>query len=105
MKPGGRIEYGGHSHTHWEDATAVIVTHRLHAGHELVIEEWMRLVDDGAAGVQSFRPTRATLVEMNGCGQSFPWCCRWSRSCSRTVPAAVAMVVAGSMGHSGRAIG
>jgi hypothetical protein len=44
----GRIEYGGHSHTHWEHDTVVIVTHRFHAGHELVIEERMRLVDGGA---------------------------------------------------------
>jgi hypothetical protein len=48
MGPGGRIEYGGHSYNHWEDDAAVVTTHRYHAGHELVIEERMRLVGDGA---------------------------------------------------------
>jgi hypothetical protein len=45
MGPGGRIDYGSHSHSHWEDETVVATTHRFHAGHELVIEERMRLVD------------------------------------------------------------
>jgi hypothetical protein len=48
MGPRGRIEYGGHSYSHWEDDAAVVTTHRYHAGHELVIEERMRLVGDGA---------------------------------------------------------
>jgi hypothetical protein len=48
MGPSGRIEYGRHSHSHWEDDAVVVTTHRYHAGHELVIEERMRLVDDGA---------------------------------------------------------
>ena len=48
MGPGGRIEYGAHSHSHWEDDAVVVITHRFHAGHELVIAERMRLVDDGA---------------------------------------------------------
>ncbi|RZU35757.1 hypothetical protein [Edaphobacter modestus] len=47
MGPGGRIEYGHHSHSHWEDDAVVVTTHRYHAGHELVIEERMRLVDGG----------------------------------------------------------
>jgi hypothetical protein len=37
MGPGGRIEYGHQSHGHWEDDVVVIVTHRFHAGHELVM--------------------------------------------------------------------
>ena len=36
------------SHSHWEDDAVVVTAHRYHAGHELVIEERMRLVDDGA---------------------------------------------------------
>jgi hypothetical protein len=47
MGPGGRIEYGHHSHSHWEDHAVVVTTHRYHAGHELVIEERIRLVDSG----------------------------------------------------------
>ena len=47
MGPGGRIEYGHHSHSHWEDQAVVVTTHRYHAGHELVIEERIRLVDGG----------------------------------------------------------
>lgn len=48
MGPGDRIEYGHHSHTHWEDGAVVVVTtHRYHAGHELVIEERLRLAEDG----------------------------------------------------------
>jgi len=39
MGPGGRIEYGGHSYSHWEDDAVVVTTHRYHAGHELVSEE------------------------------------------------------------------
>jgi hypothetical protein len=46
--PDGRIEYGGHSYSHWEDDVMVVTTHRYHAGHELVVEERMLLVDDGA---------------------------------------------------------
>ena len=49
MGPGGRIEYGSQSHSHWEGDAVVITTHRFHAGHELVIEERLRLVDDGAS--------------------------------------------------------
>jgi hypothetical protein len=45
--PGGRIEYGHQSHSHWEDDAVVIVTHRFHAGHELVIEERLRVADGG----------------------------------------------------------
>jgi len=45
--PGGRIEYGHHSHSHWEDDAVVVMTHRFHAGYELVIEERLRLADDG----------------------------------------------------------
>jgi len=48
MGPGGRIEYGGHSHTHWEGDAVVATTHRYYAGHELVIQERIRLVDGGA---------------------------------------------------------
>ena len=48
MGPGGRVEYGHHSHSHWEDDAVVVTTHRYHAGQELVIEERMRLVDNGA---------------------------------------------------------
>jgi hypothetical protein len=47
MGPGDRIEYGHHSHSHWEDDAVVLTTHRYHAGHELVIEERLRLVEDG----------------------------------------------------------
>lgn len=46
MGPGGRIEYGHHSSSHWEDDAVVVTTHRYHAGHELVIEERMRLVNN-----------------------------------------------------------
>jgi hypothetical protein len=45
--PGGRVEYGHQSHSHWEDDAVVIETHRFHAGHELVIEERLRLADRG----------------------------------------------------------
>jgi hypothetical protein len=48
MGPCGGIEYGGHSYSHWEDDAVVVTTHRYHAGHEIVIEERVRLVDDGA---------------------------------------------------------
>lgn len=41
--PGGRIEYGAQSHSHWEDDTVVVVTYRFHAGHEVAIEERLRL--------------------------------------------------------------
>jgi hypothetical protein len=47
MGPGDRIEYGHHSHTHWEDDAVVLTTHRYHTGHEFVIEERFRLVEDG----------------------------------------------------------
>ena len=47
MGPGGRIEQGSFGHTHWEDQVAVTTTHRFHGGHELVIEERLRLVDRG----------------------------------------------------------
>ena len=43
MEPGGRVEYGHQSHSHWESNAVVTETHRLHAGHELVIEERLRL--------------------------------------------------------------
>jgi hypothetical protein len=46
MGPGDRIEYGHHSRTHWEDDAVVLTTHRYHAGHELVIEERFRFVED-----------------------------------------------------------
>ena len=36
LGPGGRIEYGHQSHSHWDGDTVVIETHRLHAGHESV---------------------------------------------------------------------
>jgi len=45
--PGGRIEYGSYGGHHWEDDTAVTVTHRFHAGHEVVIEERLRLANEG----------------------------------------------------------
>jgi len=41
--PGGRIEYGTHSHSHWDGDTVVITTHRFHAGYELVTHERLRL--------------------------------------------------------------
>ena len=44
MGPGGRIEYGHQSNGHWEGDAMVIETHRFHAGHELVIEERVRLL-------------------------------------------------------------
>lgn len=43
MGPGGRIEYGSQSQSYWEDDTAVVITHRFHAGHEIAIEERLRL--------------------------------------------------------------
>jgi len=43
--PGGRLEYGQQSHSHWEGDTVVVVTHRFHAGIELVIEERLRLAN------------------------------------------------------------
>jgi hypothetical protein len=46
MGPGGQIEYGGYSYSHWEDNAVLVTTHRYHAGHELVIEERMRLLDE-----------------------------------------------------------
>jgi hypothetical protein len=45
MGPGSRIEYGHQSHSHWEDDAVVMVMHRFHAGHELVIEERLRLAE------------------------------------------------------------
>jgi hypothetical protein len=45
MGPGGRIEHGHQSNSHWEGDAVVIESHRFHAGHELVIEERVRLVD------------------------------------------------------------
>jgi hypothetical protein len=45
MGPGGRREYGHQSYSYWEDDAVVVVTHRFHAGHELLIEERLRLVD------------------------------------------------------------
>jgi len=47
LGPGGRIEYGHQSHSHWDGDTVVIETHRFHAARELVIEERLRLADDG----------------------------------------------------------
>jgi hypothetical protein len=44
---GGRIKHGHQSQSHWEGDAAVIVTHRFHAGHELVIEERLRLSQEG----------------------------------------------------------
>src|SRR4051812_15281330 len=41
MGPGGGIEYGRRSYSHWEDSV-IATTHMFHAGHELVIEERMR---------------------------------------------------------------
>jgi hypothetical protein len=43
--PGGRREYGHQSYSYWEDDAVIVVTHRFHAGHELVIEERLRMVD------------------------------------------------------------
>jgi hypothetical protein len=43
MGPGGRVEYGHQSHSHWESDAVVTETHRFHAGLELVIEERLRL--------------------------------------------------------------
>ncbi len=45
MGPGGRREYGHQSYSYWEDDAVIAVTHRFHAGHELVIEERLRMVD------------------------------------------------------------
>jgi len=45
MGPGGQIESGHQSNSHWEGDAVVIETHRFHAGHELLIEERMCLVD------------------------------------------------------------
>jgi len=49
MGSGGEIEYGGFSFIRWEEKTAVVETHRFHAGHELTITERMRLADDSKA--------------------------------------------------------
>jgi hypothetical protein len=43
MGPGATVEYGHHSHSHWEDDTVVVITQRFHGGHELVIGERLRL--------------------------------------------------------------
>ncbi len=48
LGPGGRIEYGHQGYSYWDGDTIVIETHRFHAGHELVIEERLRLADGGA---------------------------------------------------------
>jgi hypothetical protein len=45
MGPGGRREYGHQSYSYWEGDAVIVVTHRFHAGHELVIEERLRMVD------------------------------------------------------------
>ncbi|MBZ5586547.1 MAG: hypothetical protein LAQ30_31055 [Acidobacteriia bacterium] len=45
--PGGRVEYGSFRHSFWDGDSVVVETHRFHAGHELVIEERMRLTDGG----------------------------------------------------------
>jgi hypothetical protein len=45
MGPRGRREYGLQSYSYWEDDAVVAVTHCFHAGHELVIEERLRMVD------------------------------------------------------------
>ena len=45
MGPGGRREYGHQGYSYWEGDAVVVVTHRFHAGHELVIEERLRMVD------------------------------------------------------------
>jgi hypothetical protein len=47
--PGGRIEYGHRSYSHWEGNTFVVTTHRFYAANEFVIEERMRSGDDGAS--------------------------------------------------------
>lgn len=57
MGPGGRIEYGHHSHNHWEGDTFVAMTHRFHAGNELVVEQRTRLVDHGARLIYSHSVT------------------------------------------------
>jgi len=62
MGPGGRIEYGAQSHNYWEDDAAVVTTHRYHSGHELVIEERMRLVDDGARLMYSHSVTGPNAI-------------------------------------------
>jgi hypothetical protein len=45
---GGRSEYGHIGYSYWEGDTVVFETHRFHAGHELEVEERLRLADGGA---------------------------------------------------------
>jgi len=47
--PGGRIEYGHRSHSHWEGDTFVVMTHRFYVAKEFVIEERVRPGDNGAS--------------------------------------------------------
>jgi hypothetical protein len=44
---GGPIEYGSQNHGHWEGGTFVTTRHIFHTSHKLVIEERLRLIDDG----------------------------------------------------------
>jgi hypothetical protein len=45
--PGGRIENGSSGFSFMEDGASVAITHRFFAGHEVVVEERLRLSDDG----------------------------------------------------------
>jgi len=47
MRPGGR-GYGSQSDGYWEGDTLVIMTTRMHDGHQLRIEQKLRMADDGA---------------------------------------------------------
>src|SRR5258708_24026469 len=45
MGPGGRREDGHQACSYWEGDAVGVVTHRVYSGHELVIEERLRMVD------------------------------------------------------------
>jgi hypothetical protein len=45
--PGLRVEYRHQGYSYWDGDTVVVETHRFHAGHELEIEERLRLADSG----------------------------------------------------------
>lgn len=66
MGPGDRIEYGHHSRSHWEEDAIVLTTHRCHAGHELVIEERLRLVEDGGRLAYSHSVTGPDAINDSG---------------------------------------